>query len=340
MNTCIRKPIPSYVGFVLFLAGCTFSYFLFNQLNKNTTGRKKNADTNTSLNCEVTSTRIGGFEYIKPLLFVEQNCESPNLRYLKDALAQDIEGLKNNGDIISASVYVRVFDHGEWTGVNVDKSYHPGSLFKIPILITYLRMAQSHPGLLDQTYLFELPKDKILPPQNFTAETIQPGKRYSVRELLRYTVTFSDNNALYVLNQHLDNKTLENLFLDLGIGLPVRNEEDGFVQISAKDYSAFMKTLFNSTYVNPELSEFAMSLMGESSFREGFVQGLPPHTKVAHKFGEWDNGQYFELHESGVIYVQNRPILVTIMTRGGNRSRLPVVISNLTKRVYKEMLGS
>ncbi len=128
MNTCIRKPIPFYAGLALFLAGCVLTYLLFTQLDKKAAERRAKAEAQASVSCEVTSTRIGGFEYVKPLLFVEQNCESPNLRYVKDALSQEIDRLKKAGDIISASVYVRVFDHGEWTGVNVDKNYHPCSI--------------------------------------------------------------------------------------------------------------------------------------------------------------------------------------------------------------------
>lgn len=340
MNGFIRKSIPFYAGFVFFIAGCALSFLFVEQLNRQKTRQNEKKNANTTVDCEVTSTRMGGFEYVKPLLFVEKDCESPNLKPIKDKLSQQIEEFKKNGDILSASVYLRVFDHGEWTGVNINQAYHPGSLFKIPILIAYLRMAESDPGLLDRIYLFERPKGKVWPVQNYLADTIQEGKRYTVRELLRYAVAYSDNNAHYVLSQHLDEKVLEDLFIDLGLGLPVRDEEDGLIHISAKSYSAFMKTLFNSTYLNPKLSDFAMSLMGECSFKDGFIQGLPANTKVAHKFGEWDNTQEFELHESGVIYVQNRPYLLTIMTKGKSRARLPLVISNLTKTVYKEMLGS
>lgn len=289
--------------------------------------------------CSLIATRLGGYEYIKPLLFVDPDCESPELAPIKTAISQTIDAFKRNGDIISASVYVRVFAHGEWTGVNLDERYHPGSLFKVPILIAYLRMAETSPGLLDKSFVFEPPKDKVMPVQNYVSNSVKPGQKYTVRELLRHAVTYSDNNAYWLLTQHLDAKILENLFIDLGIGIPVPDATDGLIVTSARDYSAFMKTLFNSTYVTPELSEFGMSLMGECSFKEGFAKGLPQDVKVAHKFGEWDNTQTFELHESGVVYLQNKPCLITIMTKGADRSKLPPVISALTNTIYRRLNG-
>ena len=290
--------------------------------------------------CDLTSRRLSGYEFVRPLLFVDPGCESAQLASLKHTLVDKINSLKSEGAVDDCSVYVRVFEHAIWTGVNINALYHPGSLFKLPILIAYLRMAQSDPGVLDRAYVFESPKGKEWPVQNYLGPTLQEGRSYTVRELLKYSIAYSDNKAHYVLTQHLDNQVLERVFIDLGIGVPQPDESDGLMRISANDYSVFMKALYNSSYLNPQLSEFALNLLSQSNFENGFLRGLPSNSKVVHKFGEWDNTQTFELHESGIIYIKNGPILLTIMTRGKKRDELPRVISTLTQTVYTELLGS
>jgi beta-lactamase class A len=77
----------------------------------------------------------------------------------------------------------------------------------------------------------------------------------------------------------------------------------------------------------------------QSTFNRGFLRGLPTATKTAHKFGEYidtANG-IVELHESGVIYIKNKPYVVTIMTRGKNLDELSVVIGKVSKLIYDEV---
>lgn len=67
------------------------------------------------------------------------------------------------------------------------------------------------------------------------------------------------------------------------------------------------------------------------------VQGLPENTKIAHKFGEMGDATTRQLHESGFIYINNTPYLLTIMTKGYDITKLPAVISELTKITYTDI---
>ena len=123
----------------------------------------------------------------------------------------------------------------------------------------------------------------------------------------------------------------------MGIGVPIASEQDNRIHITARQFSTFMKALVNSSYLSQENSEFALSLLAQTEFKEGFINGLPRGTKVAHKFGEWDDQQQFELHESGIIYVKNRPYLLTIMSKGTERKALPGLLSAVTRTVYEQI---
>jgi beta-lactamase class A len=292
------------------------------------------ARSNTALECEVTSFRRSGFDLTKPLLYVEKSCESPEFLPVKNAVRSLISSLIASKDITTASVYIRDFEHSRWTGVGENEGYHPGSLSKVPLLISYLYQSESDPSLLDKQYEFQPPTKGTLPVQNYYTNTIVAGKKYTVRELLRYMIQYSDNNATWLLSQKIGLKAYEKTFIDLGVNIPLPDGRDSLVLISPRDYSVFFRALYNSSYLVPELSEYALALLGKSTFSEGFVTGLPEGTKVVHKFAEWDNGDDYELHESGIFYVKGKAYLVTIMTKGKNRSKLPNVIASLTRTIY------
>ena len=53
--------------------------------------------------------------------------------------------------------------------------YHPASLIKLPILITYLKMEEKNPGILNKKLVFTLPKGGV-PQQTYNTHQIEPGK--------------------------------------------------------------------------------------------------------------------------------------------------------------------
>lgn len=217
---------------------------------------------------------------------------------------------------------------------NEAETFNPGSLIKVPVMITILKMAEQKPGLLDKELVYNRPNEKV-PNQTFDSKTIQPGKTYTVRALLKYMISYSDNNATHLLHNILDMDMMRKAFTD--IGLPEPDLVDRNFQITAKNYSGFIKSLFNASYLNPEHSEFAIGLLSESSYKDGMVKGLPDNTPVAHKFGEGGTKEMHQMHESGLIYLDNKPYLLIIMTKGTDVQKLPNVISEITKVVVSNM---
>ena len=57
----------------------------------------------------------------------------------------------------------------------------------------------------------------------FHSKEIQLGKRYKIRELLEYMISYSDNNATALLNNNLNPKVLQKLFADLNLEVPDSN---------------------------------------------------------------------------------------------------------------------
>ena len=122
--------------------------------------------------------------YIHPLIYAEKTCESPALQAVKQKVEQQIAEFKSRGDLQSASVYLRVFNGGNWMAVNDEKKFLIGNLFRIPQLITFFKKEESHPGFLNTRVCYEKPLpigDKGM----HCTEHIQPGNEYSLQELLR-----------------------------------------------------------------------------------------------------------------------------------------------------------
>lgn len=321
----------------LIIVSCTATYFIgeyFRKKINDTTNETVSAiESNTGLR-HYKMERLDGYKLIKPLVFAEPVTESSKYLGIKTKLTDFIEQLKSQQKLISASVYLRDFDQGEWMCINDTETYYPGSLIKVPGLITYLKMAEKNPNILEKKLIFNSPH-KAIPNQTFNSKQIESGKSYSIRQLLKYMVSYSDNNATYLLNKNVDLAAFHQLFLDLNI--PKLSSSNS--KITAKNFSIFFKVLFNASYLNRENSEFAVELLKECDFKLGLVKGLPVNTIVAHKFGEMGDETTRQLHESGLIYINNTPYLLTIMTKGYDVKELPEIIENISKMVYQDFIN-
>jgi beta-lactamase class A len=281
--------------------------------------------------------RMNEYAYAHPLLLSDRLEESKELLSLKNEISLMIEQRKQSGEIMSASVYLRSLNDNKWISINPGDEFNPGSLIKVPLLMTYLRESERMPGLLNRK--LRLDPSRKVPPQTFNEGSIQPGKSYTIKELLYYMIAKSDNYATLLLNENINTIAFKKLFTDLGFPDPDLHSMD--FRVTAADYSKFFRVLYNATYLINEDADYALSLLVESSFKDGIVKELPAGIKVAHKFGEWGEpaqGTPHQLHESGIVYVDDNPYLITVFTKGKTVSALPQVISDISKRVFDRMV--
>lgn len=285
------------------------------------------------------SYRQRDFSFTQPLLLFENENEAPELLPLKRQVSFLINQLIAENTIENASVYVNRLSADQWFSINPGYTFTPASLLKIPYLMIYLKQSEKDPGLLDRKYTMSERKS-FIPDQSFKSKGIEFGKPYSVRDLLTYMIVYSDNNATFLLDQHLDYEALQKLFMDIGMEKPDLTRTD--YKLTVFDYSKFFQVLYGATYLNHANSEYALSLLAQCDFRKGMVSGVPAGITVAHKFGEGgrlDKGGIREFHESGIIYLQNDPVVVSIFTRGKNVNFLPEAISRLTKEIVSGING-
>jgi len=285
--------------------------------------------------CGDNSFRLKGFEYIKPLVNESRECESPRYASLKESIKNLIDDETKTGTITATSVYVKSFGQGEdWTSIYPHVEYHPASLGKVAILITYLKKSEMVPGILDKDIIYT--KDaRAIPPQNFAIDSIKIGHNYKVKELLYYMIANSDNHATLLLQDNIEFASFKKTFTDLG--MDAGKLIDTNYKFKAREFSIFLEALYNAGYLNATSSEYASSLLAQCKFHDGILKKLPPHIKAIHKFGEYSAGDDRELHESAIIYINNNAYLITIMTKGHDFTKLSEIMGQISKMVYDYM---
>lgn len=328
------KRIPAYYAIIGMVAIGLLSYFISRSNPVSPCPPVSETNTaNTAKSCNYSLPRLGGYNYIRPLLFAEQGCESEKYLPLKQSISQILNRYKADGTITSASVYIKDLDEDGWIGVNDQERFDPGSLMKVPVMITFLKMSEDNPSILDKQVLFE-GADKNLPSVTFKSKTIQAGLSYTIRELIRYMIVYSDNDAARLLLKQMDEKAFVKTFTDLGLSPPKKGTTYPF---SAREYSVFMKVLYDGSYITIRNSEYANSLLVEAEFNKGIIHGIPSSVKAAHKFGEWGIGNVNQLHESGVVFYNKSPYLITVMTKGPEMNKLTDVLSSISRLTYESI---
>ena len=330
----LKRKVPFYTVLIAFLLSIVLTSFTVYWIKSKSDESNMEASESPGASCNYNVERLTGYQFIRPLLFAEPACESATLLNTKTEIESLIDSYKAAGTITSASVYLREFHQGEWISINDQEKYSPGSLLKVPELITFIKMNETQPGLLDKKILFDksIASDKTA---TYLSKSIKLGETYTIRQLLDYMITYSDNNATLILNKIIDVNIFKKVFTDIGLTAPDFNAKE--YPITARDYSYFMKGLYNASYLTIPESEYCAEMLSNCDFKDGIVAGLPTGCKVIHKFGEggYDNSPQFS--ESAIIYCNHGAYLLTIMTKGSDMKKMPQVLSAISKKVYETL---
>jgi beta-lactamase class A len=318
------------------VACCVVIFISMNSYYQKKFEELSNAEQMQSDNCEYSFCTLSGYKYIKPLAYVEKNCESEKLSHLKKQISLAIESKKKDASIMSASVYLRDFESSDWTSINDNEAYIPGSLLKVAVMITYLKMEELHPGMLEQQYVVDMVDEKKHDNQNYQIKSVKAGQSYTIRELIKNMIINADNVAANVLYSHLDINVFNKTFEDIGLPKPNINIEKSYT-ITTKQYSTFYKVLYNAGYLTIANSEYATSLLAQSDFKSGIAKGLSESIPVAHESGELYAAQVHQLHDAGIVYLNNKPYLLVVMTKGKDLNKLSETIGEISKITYQNI---
>lgn len=271
---------------------------------------------------------------VSPLLSCGYETEQPSTKQIietRDAVQGIIVTARASGKVTDASVYVRMLNDGAWFGIDEKARFTPGSLLKVPLALSLMRVAEHDASFATGTYAYPdaIPNiSTAFPPER----RVELGKEYTFTELLELSLAYSDNVATIMLAQLIDRPTLDAAYSDLGIEVP--GTGDTYTS-TVRTYASFFRILYNGTYLSHKSSQYVLSILTKSSFKQGIVAGLPEGAIVAHKFGEREHaGELSQLHDCGIVYTE-QPYVVCVMLRGSTISVLPEVIADISREVYE-----
>jgi beta-lactamase class A len=251
-------------------------------------------------------------------------------RKLETFIDQEISG----GKATEVAIYFRDLDNGPVFGINETADFAPASLLKLPLALMFLTEGERNPSILE-TKLLGVQSEGSLEQHFPSSQKINTTQPYSVSELLRRMLNYSDNDAYAVLYAAANKDRLKETFLELGFIDSSRITDE---TLSVRRYAAIFRALYNSSYLNAELSERTLRWLSMSDFKQGLIAGVPEDVVVAHKFGErlTEDGVK-QLHDCGIIYYPDNPYLLCVMTRGLDFDTLATIIGAVSQEVYNEV---
>jgi beta-lactamase class A len=327
MHASSEKPTKTFfykatiVTIVLFLLGVFVGFFISTKEYK-------------SFIYSFKSLRSGGdYSYTNPLLGTDA-AEATTIGIYKKVKQDTIKtamSYQEKGLLQSYGVYVKSLSYPLWFGINDRQEFLPASLYKLPVAISVYRDIEK--GNIDRkqklVYTHKISegntRDSLYAPTGLTI-----GMSYTVEELIKRMITQSDNGAKDLLISVLHEDTIKETLSIVSVDGSIR-----LTQISPWMYSYYLRILYNATFLNEQNSEELLSLLAESSYKNALVRGIPLGVKVSHKYGLYnEEGGVFELHDCGIIYTQNDPYILCVMTKGTNVEALENFISDVSSIVY------
>ncbi len=279
--------------------------------------------------------RLGAQGLVNPLLeYTTANNQFSEMKSISNSLFGRVVSEIDNGNASGIGVFLEDLTSARWGGTNQDKAFSPASLLKVPVMMTYFKLAETQPNLLNQTVTYDgsfndNAKEDIKP-----IKSLQAGNSYTVDGLIKFMVEYSDNNAAALLfTTGVTTDQFNKTYTDIGLLAPTSTNDF----MSSRQYSRFFRILYNGTYLGSAMSEKSLELLSYADFPQGITASVPENITVAQKFGEHDflNGTK-ELHDCGIVYHPIRPYVLCIMTKGNDFTKLTSVIDDISRLAWQE----
>ncbi len=337
----IFKPIPLYILLLMLVPFLSLG-LIMEYPKKTKPVATEEAKQNKDLETCAKIVREQDTGLIRPLLLVETYNDEGSLMSLKKNITTYIKKKQQENALISASVYIKSFNESpNHLEINSEELYDPASLMKVPMLIIYLKEIENNPSILKNKLFFK-GNGKEYYDATIKDKTITPGKSYTVENLLYNMIVYSDNEAFWLLAAQSEGAAFEKLNSDFEIPINTdhknRGEKGENFIANVNSISRFFRVLYNASYLEKKWSKFALNLLTKSTYKDGLLKGIDPSVKVAHKFGERFEDGVAQLHEFGIVYLKNHnPYLIGVMTKGPDKTKLPGILSEISKMTYDEM---
>jgi beta-lactamase class A len=204
-----------------------------------------------------------------------------------------------------------------------DDVFPQASSIKTALLAGLYRQVQD--GKLKLTDLYTVQASDLVPDSDIM-NGLTPGvTRITLRDLATMVVAVSDNSATNVVIDKVGMDNVNALMDSMGLKhtrlrrkmMDLKAAGEGRENISTpNEMATLLDQLYRGKVLNKELSEDLFKLL--STHKSSFIpRDLPDDLKIANKPGELEGVR----NDSGVVFVQNRPYVICVMTTYLHRER-------------------
>jgi len=239
--------------------------------------------------------------------------------------------------------------------LNADDAFHPGSTFKVHVMMEVFR--QANEGLLSLEDRIPITNSFIsiangskysLKADDDAEQTLYPrvGETELIGEFTRLMIVRSSNLATNILLEKVGTQNVDDFVHALGIeGVTIRRgvEDSAAFRLglnnsaTARGLTQTMNLIARKKVVSEEASATMIEILLGQELNESIPALLPNYVKVAHKTG-WTNDFY---HDTGIVYPKNRkPYVLSIMTRGfaeDKEDEAHDCIAKISKVIYENL---
>lgn len=197
-----------------------------------------------------------------------------------------------------------------------DEVFPQASSIKIAVLAEFYRQAQE--GKLKLTDLYTVQKSDLVFDSDIM-NGLTPGvTQITLRDLATMMVAVSDNSATNVLINRVGMENVNALLDSLGLArtrlrrkmMDLKAASEGRENIGTpREMMTLLDALYRGKVLNKELTDDFFTML--STHKESWIpRDLPSGIKIANKPGELEAVR----NDSGVIFVENRPYILCVMT--------------------------
>ncbi|MDP3726647.1 MAG: serine hydrolase [bacterium] len=276
----------------------------------------------------------GNFYHSYPLIdpariFTDQKHFIVNLQPLREELRE----LVAREGPTSITLYFEFLNTGANISINPDLKIWPASLSKLPLAMAVMKKVENGVWRFDNELVLEKEDKSILSGSLFG---YPPGTLFTVGELLREMLIHSDNTAYAILSRNMSD--FERYSIIDETGLEDLFDEEG--RVSSKEYSRLFRTLYTSSFLKRGNSALILEWLSQSDFSQYLSMGIDKNVIFANKYGK--NFQFYVYLNSGIVYIPNRPYIISVMIRGDSTKdeedeerKAQEIMVEISKRVYQ-----
>lgn len=252
-------------------------------------------------------------------------------------LREDLRELVAKKGLNSITLYFEFLNTGANISINPDLKIWPASLAKLPLAMAAIKKVENGIWSLNTPLVMNEEDKSIL---SGTLFAYQAGTSFAVENLIEEMLVHSDNTAYTILSRNMTD--LERRTIIDETGLEELFDEEG--KISSKEYSRLFRSLYTSSFLQRENSSKILLWLSKSDFSQYLSQGIGEDIVFANKYGK--NYQFYVYANSGIVYVPNRPFIITVIIKGDStkdeeeeEKKAQAIMAEISAKAYKYVVN-